>query len=109
MCFTIQNDFLRYGFLCVLICLVLPVKVLSQAQSGTIITVSIDAGEGLIYLLLVIFFAVNFCTPVIRYVYVSYLANLVEKAQQQAVKASKKMTERMSDAGRKVSQSVRSV
>ncbi len=96
-------------FVCALISIALIEKVESQAQSGTIITVSIDAGEGLIYLLLVIFFAVNFCTPVIRYIYVSYLANLVEKAQKEAMKASKKMSERMSDAGRKVSQSVRSV
>jgi hypothetical protein len=109
MSFSVQNRFKNAAILCSLISLILCNLTNSQAQSGTIITVDINAGEGLIYLLLVIFFAVNFCTPVIRFVYVSYLANLVEKAQQQAVKASKKMTERMSDAGRKVSQSVRSV
>ncbi len=84
----------------------------SEAQpkeSGTLITVTVNAAEGLVYLLLIIFFGVNFCTPVIRYVYVSYLANLVEQAQKEAMRQTKKMSERMSDAGRKVSQSVRSV
>ncbi len=91
------------------LCLNLFGSIEAQKQSGTIITVSVDAGEGLIYLLLIIFFAVNFLTPVFRYVYVVYMANLVEKAAKEAVKQHKKMTERMSDAGRKVSQSVRSV
>ncbi len=78
------------------------------SESGTQIAISIDAGTGLVYLLLVIFFTVNFCTPIARYIYVNYLASMVEKAAKEVAKAQKKFSERLSDAGRKVSQSVRS-
>jgi hypothetical protein len=79
------------------------------SQSGTIINVEVDAGEGLIYLLCALFFTVNFCTPVLRYIYVIYCVKLVEKAVEEAEKAQRRMIDRLSDAGRKVSQSVRSV
>jgi hypothetical protein len=112
-------DFVKFNFsfksvslLSLLIFSFITDVVLSEEQpqeSGTLITVTVNAAEGLVYLLLIIFFGVNFCTPVIRYIYVSYLANLVEQAQKEAMRQTKKMSERMSDAGRKVSQSVRSV
>lgn len=78
-----------------------------EAQSGTQITVGVDAGENLIYLLLVIFFVTNFCTPVARYLYVNYFETMVEKGMVAAAKAQKKFSDRLSDAQRKVSQSIR--
>ncbi len=79
-----------------------------NAQSGTQIAITVDAGPGLIYLLLVIFFAVNFCTPVVRYIYIMHLQSVVENAAKEIKKASHKFSERMSDAGRRTSQSIRS-
>ena len=79
-----------------------------NAQSGTQITVSVNAGTGLIYLLLIIFFMVNFCTPVGRWIFVNYLESFVDKASKELARVQKKLSERISDAGRKVSQSIRS-
>jgi len=78
-----------------------------EAQSTSTIEVSIDFGDGLIYFLVVLFFAVNFATPIIRWVYEIYLSVLVEKAGKEVTKASKRFTERMSDASRRISQGVR--
>lgn len=78
-----------------------------EAQSTSTIEVSIDFGDGLIYFLVVLFFAVNFATPIIRWVYEMYLTVLVEKAGKEMNKASKRFTERMSDASRRTSQGVR--
>ena len=79
-----------------------------EGQSGTQINVGVDAGENLIYLLLIIFFLTNFCTPVLRFLYVNYLESMVEKGMVAAARAQKKLSDRISDAGRKVSQSIRS-
>lgn len=76
------------------------------AQEQTIVF-SIDAGEGLIYLLLIIFFTVNFCTPVGRYIYTNYFEELVAKAQKHAEKVKKRLTEQMGDVSRRTMQSVR--
>lgn len=81
---------------------------LAHAQQSTIVF-EINTGEGLVYFLLIFFFIFYFCTPVFRYIYVNYLTDLMERAQQQAVKAQKRLTEKLSDAGRKVSQSIRTV
>eukprot|EP01031_Cornospumella_fuschlensis_P038757 gene38757-47121_t len=81
----------------------------SVFAQGNTITFTVDTGEGLVYLLLILFFVLYYITPVARYVYVHYLTELVERAGQQVVRAQKRMTEKLSDAGRKVSQSIRSV
>lgn len=78
-----------------------------QAQESTIVF-TVDTGDGLVYFLLILVFAIVFFTPVMRWVYVKYLASIVEKASQQVSKASKRFSDRMSDVSRKVSQSVRS-
>ena len=76
------------------------------AQSSTL-TVSVDMGEGLIYFLVIFFFGLNFGTPVVRWLYVNYFSRWVEKASKEISKASKRFTERMSDASRRVTQSIR--
>lgn len=78
-----------------------------EAQSGTQINVGVDDGENLIYLLLLIFFLTNFLTPVARWLYVNYFATMVEKGLVAAAKAQKKLSDRLSDAQRRVSQSIR--
>jgi hypothetical protein len=77
-----------------------------NAQSSTI-TVSVDFGAGLIYFLVILFFGLNFGTPVVRWLYVNYFSKWVEKASKEFTKASKRFTERMSDASRRVTQSIR--
>jgi hypothetical protein len=79
-----------------------------RIQSSAI-SFSVDTEDGLVYFLLILFFALYYATPVVRYVYVNYLTELVDRAGQQVAKAQKRLTEKLSDAGRKVSQSVRSV
>ena len=90
-----------------IVLLVLFALVNVYAQSGTQISVGVDMGENLIYLLLIIFFAANLCTPVMRFVYVSYLESVVEQGLVAAARAQKKLSERISDAQRKISQSIR--
>jgi hypothetical protein len=77
------------------------------AAQGTEITVSVDMGEGLIYFLVILFFGLNFCTPVVWFVYVRYLSAIVDRASKEVAKASKRFTERMSDTGRRTAQSIR--
>jgi hypothetical protein len=82
--------------------------VIIQSQPVAPPQVQIDVTTGLVYFLIVFFFAVNYCTPFLVWTYVTYLAVIVEKAEKEAVKLSKRLTERLSDAGRKVNQSIRS-
>ena len=105
MFYKMSSNFSIYFPLIIFLLVVTP----TNAQSGTQIAISVDAGVGLIYLLLIVFFATNFLTPVARYIYVTFLADLVDKASKELVRQQRKITERLSDAGRKVSQSVRSV
>ena len=78
-----------------------------MGQEDTLVFV-IDTGVGLIYLLLIVFLTVNFCTPVVNWIYINYLERLVESANKQMSKISKRISDRLSDVGRKASQSVRS-
>ena len=80
---------------------------LTHAQQSSIVF-SIDAGAGLIYLLLVLFFLINFLTPVLKWIYLNYLERLVDSANKQVAKISKRISDRLSDVGRKASQSIRS-
>jgi len=77
-----------------------------SAQQSSI-QVSVDLGEGLVYFLVIFFFGLTFCTPIVRWLYVNYLSIWVEKAGKEVNKASKRFTERMSDASRRVTQSIR--
>lgn len=78
-----------------------------MAQSGTQISVGIDTGENLIYFLVLLFFMTNFCTPVFRYIYCIYLESAFEKGLVSLAKAQRKLSERLSDAQRRVSQTMR--
>jgi hypothetical protein len=80
-----------------------------NAQGSTAITFSVDTGAGLVYFLLILFFAINIGTPFLQWVYTFYLTKLAEKASKELSKVSKRISDRMSDAGRKVSQSIRSI
>lgn len=77
-----------------------------SAQQSTI-TFSVDLGAGLIYFLVIFFFVLNFGTPIARWIYLNYLSKLVEKASKEISKMSKRFSERLSDAGRRVNQSIR--
>ena len=78
----------------------------ASAQSSAI-EVSVNFGEGLVYFLVILFFGLAFCTPIVRWLYVNYLSIWVEKAGKEMNKAQKRFTERMSDASRRVTQSIR--
>lgn len=64
-------------------------------------------GDGLIYFLTILLFSLYICTPVLLWTYHYYISKLAEKASKEIAKVSKQMSERLSDAGRKVSQSIR--
>lgn len=83
----------QYGELCV-------------AQEQTI-TFEFNTTSGLVYFLVIFFFMFNFGTPIARYIYVNYLMQLVERASKEMNKISKRLSDRISDAGRKVSQQMR--
>ncbi len=75
---------------------------------GFEIVFSIDNGEGLIYFLLILFFSLYICTPVMAWLYHYYISKLAKKAGKELAKVSRRMSDKLSDAGRKVSQSIRS-
>ena len=79
----------------------------SVCAQGSSITVSVDVGAGLVYVLVILFFGLNFGTPAARWLYANYLSKWVEKATKELNKAQKRFTERMSDASRRVTQSIR--
>lgn len=80
---------------------------LHTAIAQSIDEFTIDTEDGLIFLLLIIFFSVNFGTPIIRWLYLNYLERFAVQAAREIGKAQKRLSERMSDAGRKVSQTIR--
>ena len=100
-CLT-MNTFHMASYLIAILC---GWVVVVSAQSS--IEVSVDLGEGLVYFLVIFFFGLTFCTPIVRWLYVNYLSIWVEKAGKEVNKASKRFTERMSDASRRVTQSIR--
>lgn len=76
-------------------------------QAATSISFEINGGDGLVYLLILIFFLINILTPLNRFIYVKYLNYIVLKANSELSKVSKKFSEKVSDVSRKVSQTVR--
>jgi hypothetical protein len=80
---------------------------LALVNAQTQIKFSIDTGPGLIYFLLILFFILNVVTPVMQWLYTFYLSKAADYAGKEMKKFSKKMSDRMSDAGRKVSQRIR--
>lgn len=94
--------FSRWLFAMMTLCLV--IEVYSQ---NTEIQFTINTDEGLVYFLVVFFFMFNFGTPVARWIYVNYLVQIVDRASKELKKISKRVSDRLSDAGRKVSQQMR--
>lgn len=94
-----------YGALSFILFLCIIKSIKSQE---TVIVVQVNTGVGLVYFIIVLFFSLNYCTPVVIWVYVNYLSIWVQKASKEAVKFRKRMSERISDAGRRVNQSIRS-
>lgn len=90
-----------------LVAFLLIIVVQSVHSQGTEIEVTVDFEDGLIYFLVILFFGINFCTPIFRWVYVNFLAVIVERASKEVTKASRRFTERMSDAARRTAQSIR--
>lgn len=80
---------------------------IAEIEQEETIEFAIDVEEGLIYLLLITFFAVSYGTPIVRWIYLNYIAKFVKRATKEFQKVSKRFSDRMSDAGRKVSQSIR--
>ncbi len=79
----------------------------SVVAQNTEIKFSFDTEEGLVYFLVIFFFMFNLGTPIARWIYVNYLVQLVDRASKEMKKISKRITDRISDAGRKVSQQMR--
>ncbi len=99
-----SSSFLTKMLLLALIsCSLLP----TVSAQGSTIVFAVNTGDGLVYFLLIFFFGVVFMTPVFRWVYEKYLSVMVEQAGKEIAKVSKRLSDRMSDVGRKVSQSVR--
>jgi hypothetical protein len=71
--------------------------------------IEINAGEGLIYLLIVVILTFNFCAPPLRWIYVTFFQEALEKAAEKARELSQRLSDRISDAGRKVSDRVLAV
>jgi hypothetical protein len=61
----------------------------SLANSQTTeITIAIDFEEGLIYFLVILFFAINFGTPVFKWLFFNFISKWVDKTAKQIAKAS---------------------
>lgn len=65
-------------------------------------------GDGLFFFLLFLFYSLFMCTPLFVWLYHFYISKAMEKAEKVAGKLSRKISEHLSDAGWRVSQSIRS-
>jgi hypothetical protein len=63
--------------------------------------------SNLVYLWLVVFVLLNFLSPVIFYIYRVFLVRLVKAVTEKAKELSVKISERISDAGRRYSERMR--
>jgi hypothetical protein len=59
------------------------------------------------YVLLIVFIAILFGIPPLRWLYRSYVKQMLEVAGEKVSEYKKQLSERMSDAGRKVSARMR--
>jgi hypothetical protein len=68
----------------------------------------VDASEeNSVYLLMVVFFAINFATPVLAWVNRTYVGAILDKANERLSEIQQRISERISDAGRKLSDRMR--
>lgn len=61
----------------------------------------------IVYVLLILFISVLFGVPPLRWLYRSYVRHMLEVAGEKVNEYKKQLSERISDAGRKVSQRMR--
>jgi hypothetical protein len=67
----------------------------------------VDASEeNSVYLLMVIFFAINFITPITAWINRTYIGAILDKANERMSEIQQRISERISDAGRKLSDRV---
>ncbi len=85
---------------------VLPI-VCGQGVGAYFEGIGIDGGDNLVYLLLLIFFGINFLTPVLYWLLRTYVQKWLDIAQERMVEIQQRITERISDAGRNFSEKVR--
>ncbi len=71
------------------------------------VSFEINVTTGLVYFLLVVIFMLNFGTPILVWIYVQYLETYVEKVTAEVEKAQKRISDRISDAGRRISEQMR--
>ncbi len=68
----------------------------------------VDASEeNSVYLLMIIFFAINFITPVMKWINTNYIGAILDKANERLSEIQQRISERISDAGRKLSDRMR--
>lgn len=94
--------------LALLLCL-LPQSTWGQ---GTVFEASIDpssGGTGQVYFLMFFFFMLAILAPVGKYVYTFYIDRLVQKATKQLEEVAQRLSDRVSDAGRKISEEMKVV
>jgi hypothetical protein len=65
------------------------------------------AGISIEYVLLIVFIAILFGIPPLRWLYRSYVKAMLQIAGDKVTEYKKQISERISDAGRKVSQRMR--
>jgi len=92
-----------------MLCLVaVPWLPVTYGQTTYFDNVEIEAsGENLVYLLLIVFFSVNFFTPVLYWLLRNYVQKWLDKAQDRLMEIQQRISERMGDASRKFSDKVR--
>ena len=79
-----------------------------EAQTDYFDGIGIDDSEdNIVYLLLVVFFGINFITPVLYWFLRNYVQKWLDKAQDKLAEIQQRITERISDAGRKFSDKMR--
>ena len=97
-----------YCLLALLLCL-LPHRTRGQ---GTVFEASIDpesGGTGQVYFLMFFFFMLTIIAPIGKYIYTFYIDRLVQKATKQFEEVAQRLSDRVSDAGRKISEEMKVV
>lgn len=92
--------------LVLLILAITPTLVISQTDYFDGLAID-DSEDNIVYLLLVVFFGINFITPVAYWFIRNYIQKWMDKAQDKILEIQQRITERISDAGRKFSDKMR--
>ena len=80
----------------------------ARAQLDYFDGAGVDASEeNSVYLLMIIFFAINFITPVMKWINTNYIGAILDKANERLSEIQQRISERISDAGRKLSDRMR--